>query len=457
MIPFLITWLWRRSHGQEQAEAKEFDTGNCFKIGRGHVPRHQNSWQYYYSFRLDGSIGQSRSRSFCRTDLIRSSGKTPIAPLMTETCRVVSLSTRTKDGLLRPVFAQSEWVALTATAHREPETVGAEVMKATKKSSGELDWASMRHGRRLLLDKSVKGNAACTISPDRNMGKLFSELRIYPSWQNVEVTINIRFFFKEIEGATGLRKTGNLRGARIIRFQRQHCKSNMSRQRHTNRQFQHAVGLDTDFNCLHWDSLRCRTPIAKAQRQNCQGHWRRIIGSRLESVNTSYAHNRSSNPTPSQGIRVDCRLLRLRQLDDFGNCCGGERIYRLSYCIPIGATALSCSMNKKPDVWQGTLALMVLKTLERTGSLHGYGIARQIELTSANLLNVNYGTLYPALLKLEQEGYIASHWGVSDNNRKAKYYELTRAGHKQVEKEAQEWERMTEIVARFLIPKGGVA
>jgi transcriptional regulator len=114
-------------------------------------------------------------------------------------------------------------------------------------------------------------------------------------------------------------------------------------------------------------------------------------------------------------------------------------------------------MNKKPDVWQGTLALMVLKTLERTGSLHGYGIARQIELTSANLLNVNYGTLYPALLKLEQEGYIASHWGVSDNNRKAKYYELTRAGHKQVEKEAQEWERMTEIVARFLIPKGGVA
>ena len=115
------------------------------------------------------------------------------------------------------------------------------------------------------------------------------------------------------------------------------------------------------------------------------------------------------------------------------------------------------SMNSKPDVWQGTLALMVLKTLERTGSLHGYGIARQIEQTSADLLSVNYGTLYPALLKLEQEGYIASHWGVSDNNRKAKYYELTRAGRKQVEKEAHEWERMTEIVARFLNPTEGLA
>jgi transcriptional regulator len=114
-------------------------------------------------------------------------------------------------------------------------------------------------------------------------------------------------------------------------------------------------------------------------------------------------------------------------------------------------------MNNKPDVWQGTLALMVLKTLERTGSLHGYGIARQIEQTSANLLTVNYGTLYPALLKLEQEGYITSRWGVSDNNRKAKYYELTRAGRKQLQNETQEWERMTEILARFLSPKEGLA
>lgn len=109
-------------------------------------------------------------------------------------------------------------------------------------------------------------------------------------------------------------------------------------------------------------------------------------------------------------------------------------------------------MADKTEVWQGTLSLMVLKTLEVMGPLHGYGIARRIEQTSGNLLSLNYGTLYPALLKLEQEGYIASAWGVSDNNRKAKYYRLTRAGRKQVEKEAKEWERATGIVARFLAP-----
>ncbi len=105
---------------------------------------------------------------------------------------------------------------------------------------------------------------------------------------------------------------------------------------------------------------------------------------------------------------------------------------------------------EKPDVWQGTLALMVLKTLETLGPLHGYGIARRIEQTSGDLLSVNYGTLYPALLKLEQEGYIASSWGVSDNNRRAKYYRLTRAGRKQVQREAREWEQTTAILARFL-------
>jgi PadR family transcriptional regulator PadR len=107
----------------------------------------------------------------------------------------------------------------------------------------------------------------------------------------------------------------------------------------------------------------------------------------------------------------------------------------------------------KTDVWQGTLALMVLKTLEAMGAMHGYGIARRIEQTSGDLLSVNYGTLYPALLKLEQEGYIASEWGVSDNNRKAKFYKLTRAGRKQVEKEAREWEQTTAILARFLTPE----
>jgi transcriptional regulator len=110
-------------------------------------------------------------------------------------------------------------------------------------------------------------------------------------------------------------------------------------------------------------------------------------------------------------------------------------------------------MSPKTDVWQGTLALMVLKTLEAMGSLHGYGIARRIEQISGDQLSLNYGTLYPALLKLEQEGYISSEWGVSDNNRKAKYYKLTGAGRKQVEKEAREWEQTTSIVARFLAPR----
>jgi PadR family transcriptional regulator PadR len=109
-------------------------------------------------------------------------------------------------------------------------------------------------------------------------------------------------------------------------------------------------------------------------------------------------------------------------------------------------------MSAKADVWQGTLALMVLKTLQTLGPLHGYGIARRIEQTSGDLLAVNYGTLYPALLKLEQEGYIASEWGQSDNNRKAKYYKLTRAGRKQLDKEAREWEQTTAILARFLGP-----
>ena len=104
----------------------------------------------------------------------------------------------------------------------------------------------------------------------------------------------------------------------------------------------------------------------------------------------------------------------------------------------------------KSDVWQGTLALMVLKTLEALGPLHGYGIARRIEQTSGDKLVLNYGTLYPCLITLEQEGYVASEWGVSDNNRRAKYYKLTRAGRKLLHEEIREWERTAEIVARFL-------
>jgi PadR family transcriptional regulator PadR len=111
-------------------------------------------------------------------------------------------------------------------------------------------------------------------------------------------------------------------------------------------------------------------------------------------------------------------------------------------------------MGEKADVWQGTLALMVLKTIEALGPLHGYGIARRIEQTSGNLLSLNYGTLYPALLKLEQEGSIASEWGVSENNRKAKFYKLTRAGRKQLTKETRDWEQTTAILARFLAHSG---
>ena len=109
--------------------------------------------------------------------------------------------------------------------------------------------------------------------------------------------------------------------------------------------------------------------------------------------------------------------------------------------------------DAKTDVWQGTLAMMVLKTLETMGPQHGYGIARRIEQTSNDQLSLNYGTLYPALLKLEQEGYITAQWGVSDNNRKAKFYSLTRAGRKQLEKEAREWQRTTGIIARFFSPE----
>ena len=109
-------------------------------------------------------------------------------------------------------------------------------------------------------------------------------------------------------------------------------------------------------------------------------------------------------------------------------------------------------MSNKTDVWQGTLALMILKTLETLGPLHGYGIARRIEQTSGYHLRVHYGTLYASLLKLHQEGYVASAWGVSENNRKAKFYSLTRAGRNQVEKASRDWQHATAILARFLMP-----
>jgi PadR family transcriptional regulator, regulatory protein PadR len=109
--------------------------------------------------------------------------------------------------------------------------------------------------------------------------------------------------------------------------------------------------------------------------------------------------------------------------------------------------------NRKNDVWQGTMALMILKTLEAMGSLHGYGIARRIEQISGDRLSLNYGSIYPALLRLEQERAIASEWGTSENNRKAKYYKLTAAGRKLLRQQTEEWQETSDIVARFLSVK----
>jgi PadR family transcriptional regulator, regulatory protein PadR len=111
-------------------------------------------------------------------------------------------------------------------------------------------------------------------------------------------------------------------------------------------------------------------------------------------------------------------------------------------------------MKDRNEVWQGTLAIMVLKTLDAMGPQHGYGIARRIDQISENLLSVNHGTLYPVLLKLEQEGSIASEWGISDNNRKAKFYRLTGAGKKALRAEKRQWEQTTEIMARFFALEG---
>ncbi len=102
------------------------------------------------------------------------------------------------------------------------------------------------------------------------------------------------------------------------------------------------------------------------------------------------------------------------------------------------------------EVLQGTLDLIVLKTLDAMGPLHGYGIAQRIQQVSEDLLKLNQGTLYPALLRLEQRGWISSKWGLSDNNRKAKYYSLTRAGRKQLASEAESWERMAGVIGRLL-------
>lgn len=105
------------------------------------------------------------------------------------------------------------------------------------------------------------------------------------------------------------------------------------------------------------------------------------------------------------------------------------------------------------DVQPGTLALMILRTLEVLGPLHGYGIARRIEETSTHRLTLNYGTLYPALLRLEQEGFVSTAWRQSENNRRAKYYALTAAGKKQLARETREWHETADLIAAFLAPR----
>lgn len=111
----------------------------------------------------------------------------------------------------------------------------------------------------------------------------------------------------------------------------------------------------------------------------------------------------------------------------------------------------------KLDVQQGTLSLMILKTLDLLGPTHGYGIGRRIEETSRSKLSVNYGTLYPALLKLEQEGFIAGEWGVSENNRRARFYEITKAGRKQLARETRAWKETSAVIGFFLAPRRGQA
>jgi transcriptional regulator len=117
------------------------------------------------------------------------------------------------------------------------------------------------------------------------------------------------------------------------------------------------------------------------------------------------------------------------------------------------ATKMMAPKKEKTDVRQGTLALMILRTLDVLGPLHGYGLARRIEQISGDILAVNQGTLYPVLLKLEQEGAITSNWGASENNRRARFYRLTRTGRKQLAEETRHWEQSASIIERFLTAK----
>jgi transcriptional regulator len=146
-------------------------------------------------------------------------------------------------------------------------------------------------------------------------------------------------------------------------------------------------------------------------------------------------------------------MMRVTNNRLLGGTAGTGRpvVFPMNVChTPVGNPQ---AMKEKTDVLQGTLALMVLKTLDVLGPLHGYGIARRIEQISGDLLSVNQGTLYPVLLKLEQEGSIASEWGASENNRRARFYRLTRTGRKQLQAEARGWEQTAAIIGRFFAVK----
>jgi PadR family transcriptional regulator PadR len=146
-------------------------------------------------------------------------------------------------------------------------------------------------------------------------------------------------------------------------------------------------------------------------------------------------------------ITIKIKIKRERQAFE-STCCFANRTRHSPVGKPHEPTEQSF-MKQKKDVQQGTLALMLLKTLDVLGPLHGYGIARRIEQISGDLLSVNQGTLYPVLLRLEQEGAIASDWGPSENNRRARFYRLTRAGRKLLGAEKREWEQTAAIIARF--------
>jgi transcriptional regulator len=129
----------------------------------------------------------------------------------------------------------------------------------------------------------------------------------------------------------------------------------------------------------------------------------------------------------------------------------------MQYPVSVGYQMMN-RQTEKADVLQGTLILLVLRTLEALGPLHGYGIARRIEQISEEVLQLNQGTLYPALLRMEQEGWIASKWGVSEKNRKARFYSVTAAGRRRLAKETEEWRRMASTIERFLaMGRGGLA